>query len=170
MSARTLFRMCNARLYRTHAPHVVSAETREQGQAIVEFAFTIGIFVLLMFGLIGLTVVFFAWLTTASAARDGTRFIVGNPSATDTQVRDYICSTTVMLGGSSSGCSAAISAGELVITVEPGTAPKLPLSRVTVTVRYRVPVPTMRASFLGTSGITFLGPIWVESSSVMRVE
>ncbi len=147
----------------------------ERGTTMVEFALTLGIFSLILFGLIGMAVVFFGWLTVTSAARDGARYVVGNPTVTDTQVRQYICSTTIMLGGSQQACLNQISAGTLDITIAPskpnaGGLNKISGSSVNVNVRFRVPVPTLRASFLGTGGITFLGPIWVQSTSVMRVE
>lgn len=160
---------------RPHAPlvhpgAVVSPSAREQGQAMIEFALTLGIFILLMIGLIGLTVVFFGWLTTASAAREGARYIVGDPTATAQEVQDHICTTSFMLGGSAAACASNVSAGNLVITISPATVPKLPESQVSVRIRFRVPVPTIRAVFLNGGGITFLGPVYVESLSVMRIE
>jgi Flp pilus assembly protein TadG len=158
---------------RVSGAHLRTPHEPERGATMVEFALVIGIFTLLLFGLVGMTVVFFGWLTVTSASRDGARFLVGDPTATDTEVRQFICSTTVMLGGSSAACLDRIADNTLDIDVEPtntGSTPKLPGTSVTVTVRFRVPVPTIRASFLGTGGLTFLGPIWVQSVSVMRVE
>lgn len=157
-----------------HTRRLAAADRASAGQAMVEFALVLGIFILLFFGLIGLTVVFFGWLTTASAAREGTRYAVGDKAALDSAVKDHICETGIMLGGSKSSCLSQISSGELVVTIEPSvtsaSVPRLPDSLVTVTVRFHVPVPTIRASFFNGGGITFLAPIWVESTSVMRVE
>jgi Flp pilus assembly protein TadG len=162
----------------------IRGDPSSSGQAMVEFAMTIAIFALLLFGLIGMAIVFFAWLTTSSAARDGARFLVGDytasgdllggPTATDQDVITHICTTSVMLGGSPTACQDLVDAGELEIMVEPsnsdGDSDRLQGSSVSVTVRFRVPVPTMRVPFLGTSGITFLGPIWVQSASRMWID
>jgi|GEM_PF-939245 len=142
----------------------------QQGQAMVEFAFVFSIFILLFFGFLGLAFVFFSWLTTASAAREGARYVISNPSASDTEINQYICSTSAGLGGGSTGCNSALSTGDLQITTEPSAAGRIANAQVSVTVRYRVPVPTLTVPFLDGSRLTFLGPIWVSSVAVMRID
>lgn len=141
-----------------------------RGQAMVEFALTFSIFILLFIGFVGMGVVLFSYVTTASAAREGARFVIANPQATDAQVRNYICSVNPGLGGTQNACLAYIANNELVITIEPAAAARVPQAQVSVTVRYRVPVPTLSIGFLDRTSFTFLGPIWVQGISIMRIE
>ena len=140
------------------------------GQALVEFAFSIAIFVLLFIGFFGLAVVLFSFLTANEAAREGTRYLIAQPGASDSDVSQYICQTNVGLGGSQSNCQSMLSAGSLTVTVEPDVNDRVEYGQIAVTVSYRVPVPTLSVSFLDRSTFTFLGPIWVSGVSVMRLE
>lgn len=142
----------------------------ESGQAMVEFALTISIFIMLLFGFLGLAIVFFAWLTTVSAAREGARYVISNPSATDTQIKNAICSSSVMLGGSASNCN-NLTNSDLIITTEPSSASaRIPNAQISVRVQYRAQVPTLGVTWLNGSRMTFLGPIWVSSQAVMRID
>lgn len=154
-----------------HSPWVRRA-TPQAGQATVEFAFSISIFVFLLFGFIGLAIVFFSWLSVANAAREGARYVIANPSKPDEDVKTYICSTTVILGGSSTNCNNIRQGGSptLIMTIEPAQSARITNAQVSVRVKYQVPVPTLGATFINGSSITFLGPIWVESVSAMRIE
>jgi hypothetical protein len=58
---------------------------------------------------------------------------------------------------------------DMCVVIEPATA-RLQNTLVAVTVRYRTPVPTLSVSFLDQTAFTFLGPIWVEGKSAMRIE
>lgn len=118
-----------------------------------------------------MTWTFFAWLSTSSAAREGARFVVGESDATDGEVIAHICNTTVAMGGSAANCNSLVTGGDVTVSVEPAAvSSRVSGAQITVNVAYRVPVPTLRASFFNGGGITFLGPIWVNSRSVMRIE
>ncbi len=140
------------------------------GQATVEFALTVSIFIMLLFGFIGLAIVFFAWLTTVSAAREGARYVISNPSATDAQIKNAICSSSVMLGGSATTCN-NLTNTNLIITTEPAVASdRIPNAQISVKVQYRAQVPTLGVTWLNGGRMTFLGPIWVSSQAVMRID
>lgn len=149
-----------------------SVGQESHGQAMVEFAFTFSIFVLLFIGFIGTAMVYFSWLTTAAAAREGARYIVENPTASTSQIIDQVCRTTPGLGGSEASCKTRANARDgIVITPEPSNPDwRLPNTQISVIIEYRTPVPTLRATFLNGSGITFLGPISVTSTAVMQIE
>lgn len=148
-----------------------AATAREQGQALVEFALAFGVLIMLFLGIVGMAWTFFAWLSTSSAAREGARFVVGESDSTDSEVIAHICNTTVALGGSAANCNNLISGGDVTVSIEPtAISSRVSGAQITVNVAYRVPVPTLRASFINGGGITFLGPIWVNSRSVMRIE
>ncbi len=136
---------------------------------MVEFAFTFSIFVMLFLGFLGMAIVFFGWLTTVSAAREGARYVLSDPSATDSEIKNAICSSSVMLGGSTAACN-ALTTSNLIITIEPALAGRVPNAQISVRVQYRVQVPTLRVTWLGGDGMTILGPIWVSSQAVMRID
>ena len=137
---------------------------------MVEFAFSIAIFVVLFLGFFGLAVVLFSFLTANEAAREGSRYVIAKPQATDSEVRSYICQSDVGLGGSQSVCNSMLTAGTLTISIEPDVDHRVAYGQIAVTVSYRVPVPTLSVGFLDRSSFTFLGPIWVSGVSVMRLE
>jgi Flp pilus assembly protein TadG len=140
------------------------------GQALVEFALTIPIFILLLLGFLGMAVILFSFLTANEAARDGSRYVIADPTATDSEVRNYICQKNSGLGGGDTNCLAMLGAGSLTITVEPDVSHRVQNGQLAVTVAYRVPLPTLSVGFLDRSSFTFLGPIWVSGVSVMRFE
>lgn len=137
---------------------------------MVEFALILPIFIMLFIGFFGMGVILFSYVTTASAAREGARYLIANPQATDNQIQAHICATSRGLGGSEAGCLNSIANGTLVVLIEPARAERVEKAQVSVTVRYQVPVPTLSVSFLDRTSFTFLGPIWVSNVSVMRIE
>ena len=147
---------------------------------MVEFALMIPIFILVIIGFFGMAVVFFSYVGTAEAAREGARFLVANPQVAETAVQTQICTVSPILlsttnciarseiKNNKSQCSDNPSF-DMCIVIEPATT-RVQGTLLTITVRYRTPVPTLSVSFLDQPGFTFLGPIWVESASVMRIE
>lgn len=136
---------------------------------MVEFALMLPVFILVFLGLFGMAIIFFSFVTAQNAAREGARYVIANPAATTNEINTQICSVTAGFG-SPSACLSKISS-ELVITVEPANASERNANvPVAVTIRYRVPVPTLSVSFLNQPAFTFLAPIWVSGRSVMRIE
>jgi Flp pilus assembly protein TadG len=142
----------------------------QAGQAAVEFALTIPMFILLFVGFFGMAVILFSFLTANEAARDGSRYVIADPTATDSEVKNYICQKNAGLGGSDTNCLTMLGSGSLTITVEPDVSHRVQNGQLAVTVAYRVPLPTLSVGFLDRSSFTFLGPIWVSGVSVMRFE
>lgn len=130
---------------------------------MVEFALMLPIFILVFIGLFGIAIMLFSFVTAQNAAREGARYIIANPAATTNQINTQICAVTAGFG-SPSACANKITNGELTVMVE------IVAQRATVTIRYRVPVPTLSISFLGQPAFTFLAPIWVSGRSVMSIE
>jgi len=175
MKMRALFHTAHLQAQR-RLTNLTCARANTSGQATVEFALTISIFIMLLFGFIGLAIVFFAWLTTVSAAREGARFVISNPSASNSQLQNAICSSSVMLSGSAETCNSKnayemVDSDGLEITVEPSNpADRIPNAQISVRVEFRAPVPTLGVTWLNGSRMTFLGPIWVSSQAVMRID
>lgn len=168
MKMRALFHTAHLQAQR-RLTNLTCARANTSGQATVEFALTISIFIMLLFGFLGLAIVFFAWLTTVSAAREGARFVISNPSASDTQIKNAICSSSIMLGGNTTNCNNLTNAN-LIITTEPASADRIPNAQISVKVQYRAQVPTLGVTWINGSHMTFLGPIWVSSQAVMRID
>ncbi len=152
----------------------------QPGQAMVEFALMIPIFILVIVGFFGMAVVFFSYIGASAAAHEGARWLVGHPQIPDSDVQTQICTVSPILlstanciarseiKGNKNDCSTANPSIDMCIVIEPAT--RVQNTLVTVTVRYHTPVPTLSVSFLDQPGFTFLAPIWVESASTMRVE
>jgi Flp pilus assembly protein TadG len=150
------------------------------GQSMVEFALMLPLFILVILGFFGMTVMFFSYVSAGSAAREGARYLVGNPQTGNTQVQNYICTTNPILSNTATCLARSIvtndkstctnsTAYDICMVIEPASN-RIQGTLLTVTIRYHTPIPTLGVSFFGANGFTFLGPIWVESASVMRVE
>jgi len=64
-----------------------SADSKQTGQDLVEFALLLPILLLLVFGIFDLGRLFHAGITITSAAREGARFGTRNKEATDEEIR-----------------------------------------------------------------------------------
>lgn len=147
---------------------------------MVEFALMLPIFIIVVFGIFGMAMVFFSFVGSSSAAREGARYLAGDPQAANSVVQSYICSVNPILM-SSANCltrSQTVSSKascengttyDMCIVIEPASG-RIQGTLLSITVRYHVPVPTLSVSWLNGPEMVFLAPIWVESTSVMRVE
>jgi len=129
---------------------------RERGQAMVEFALIIPIFLLLVFAIVDFGMGFHAWITVTNGAREGARIgAVGADAATiETKVRD----TSASLDGANLG---------VTVTNAQGT----PGDAVVVDVTYDYQLITPLSSIMGFVSGNTLGPnIVFKSSSEMRLE
>ncbi len=61
---------------------------RDQGQDLVEYALVFPILAALLFGIVEMVLVFYAYNTIAEAARDGARYAVVHPLATTAEIRN----------------------------------------------------------------------------------
>lgn len=92
-----------------------SNRQRDQGQTLLEFALVIGFLLLLLFGIIDFSRLFFAYATMSNGVREGARYAIVNP------------------GDDVASVAAAIQAAEAMMLVIGGEA--------TVTVTYPDEVP-----------------------------
>jgi hypothetical protein len=149
---------------------------RAQGQATVEFALMLPLFIVLLIGFFGVATMVFSYLTVNNAARDGIHYVITYPDTKDLGLRDQLCRLDgIGLGGSQEACLAKYTAGELLIhgsCYNPITDQTTcqAFDKPDVTVTYRVPVPTLRVTFLNGSTFTILGPITVTATSTMIIE
>jgi hypothetical protein len=71
--------------------HKTPFRRRDQaGQALVEFAFTVPIIVLLLVAVVGFAFFLYFFVTLNSCAREGARYTIGHPQAPNSEVSDYV--------------------------------------------------------------------------------
>lgn len=123
---------------------------KKRGQAIVEFALVLPIFVLLVFGILEFGILFHHYMVVTAASREGAR--------------------TAALGGTNAEVQAVVSAaaasvdnGSLASTVTPAARVKGESVTVTVTNPVRILTPLISAVFPQN-------PVPVIGTTVMRVE
>lgn len=132
----------------------------ERGQAMIEFALTIPLFLALLLGFVGFGLIFYSYLTVTLSSREGASAIIHNPNLTVAEVQQKVRDTSISLDRSA-----------LTITVEPSnTADWVSGVKVNVTARYVVPLPTVSIPNLRGPAFTIFGPLPVTSTSVMTLE
>ena len=90
---------------------------RRRGQALVEFALVIPIFLLIVFGIIDAGRLIFTYNTVSNAARNAARVAIVNQSTTGTNTCDTTSPTAWSVGcGVSSGVGVAIAPTDVVVT------------------------------------------------------
>jgi hypothetical protein len=115
-----------------------------QSQTLVEFAFILPVFLLLMLGVVQMVLVGGAALAVNQAAVTCSRYAALNPTYTSTQINSYLTTVASPLINDS---------GLQPITISPATTPRSTGSAVSVTVSYDLKAKL----FLGSSffGVTF---------------
>lgn len=148
-----------------------------QGQAIVEFALILPLFLAILFGLAFSAMIFYSYVTLTMASREGARAVVGNPKITMYNARLTACNTAFALVRSS-----------VTVKIEPpdtfSTTPASCASlntaegayngyvadmRVAVTTFYTIPIPSITIPGVGNSTVLF-GPLTIQSVSVMTID
>ena len=128
----------------------------ERGQALVEFALIVPIFLLLVFAIVDFGMGFHAWITVTNAAREGAR--VGAVGADSATIQGKVTDTTVSLDAAS-------------VTTTVTNAQGAPGEAVTVKVDYDYQLITPLSSIMGMVSGNTLGPnIVFSSTSEMRLE
>ena len=130
---------------------------REHGQALVEFALTAPILVLLLLGLVELGNGLNSYLTVLASARDGAR-LGAQGLASDDAIRNLVITETTRLPSS---LPSACSTGSAGICIDHGTLSSV--NKVTVEVCYDHPL------IVGAAGI-IPNPLRMCSSTSMRVK
>jgi Flp pilus assembly protein TadG len=148
---------------------IVSRKHRnEKGQALVEFTLMFPIFLAVFIGLMAISIVFYSYVTTQLAVREGTNAIVHDPGGT-TILKDPagpVAAVQKIVRAN----SFAFDSSALSILVEPSD-PSLWLTGVQVSVSavYYVPLPTVNMYLPGGANLR-LGPIPIKAVSIMTIE
>ncbi len=123
-----------------------------RGQAVVELALVLPLFLLLVFGILEFGNVLNEYLVITAAAREGAR-------AAAVQTEETAVIATVRTA------AATVDRGSLQVTVTPAAAPRTRGQAVTVTVTNSVTITTPLISVFFPSN-----PVIIHSNAVMRAE
>jgi Flp pilus assembly protein TadG len=134
-----------------------NGEKGEKGQALVEFALLIPIFLVLLFSIVDFGMGFYSWITVTNAAREGAR--LGAVQATQQQIEDRVYETSDLPNEGTN------------MTVTVSGAQGQPGESVVVQVDYNYDLITPLASLVAFISAETLGPTMTLSSTAeMRLE
>ena len=130
------------------------------GQAMVEFALTVPIIVLLFILVIALAFMLYAFVTLSSCAREGARLIVGMPQVTDVEVTEYARRGAGILDQDA-----------MTVTVSPPPEARNPGTNVTVDVTYPFQIVDVTVPYIiAAGGFRIFPPIWLNATSTMNLD
>jgi Flp pilus assembly protein TadG len=132
----------------------------QSGQALVEFTLMFPIFLAVLIGLVGFSLLFYSYATLQLAVREGTSAIVHDPrNQTTTSIQNLVRSR-----------SFALDPSQLSILVEPTDSSQwISGVQVSVSAVYYVPLPTVSVP-MGGRAVFLLGPIPIKAVSIMTIE
>ncbi len=156
-----------------HLPRLLRRPSpRSRGQALVEFALLLPVFLLVFAGVLDAGRLYMAQISVTNAAREGamqasrtpTSFIPGQPCPTDpTDTTDLVMCRTLL---EAKGSAVDVQPADVQLSCNPSTcAPGLgDTATVTVTGHLQLLTPLMSAFFGGTQNVTF------SSSATTQIE
>lgn len=149
-----------ARLNPVQTPMRLTRPVAERGQALVEFTLSLPLFLALLLGLLGMSLLFYSYVTVTLAAREGASALVHNPQQTVAQIQTVVRNTSISLDRNA-----------LTVSVEPND-PSLWVSgeKISVTANYLVPLPTLQLPDLRGNRILILAPITIRAVSNMTID
>ena len=129
----------------------------EKGQALVEFALLVPIFLMLLFAIVDFGMGFHSWITVTNSAREGAR--LGAVAATEQQIIDRVHDTATLINEDTNM--------DVLVTNAQG----LPGESVVVQVDYDYDLITPLASLVAFISGDIIGPTLTFSSTAeMRLE
>ncbi len=142
----------------------INAKRDQDGQQMVEFAFTFTIFVVLLLAVVGFSWVFFSQATLVHAAQQGTRHLLAHPLLPDDpttfdtadEEATWVITTSAPL----------LDWHEMTINILPPPEERISGSYVAVEIYYDVPLPTIEIPVGFTDDvITVLRPLRLHAMS-----
>ena len=132
----------------------------EKGQALLEFALLVPIFLMLLFAIVDFGMGFHSWITVTNSAREGAR--LGAVHATTDDIRDRVYATATLINEDTNM--------EVLVT-NATDAGGLPGESVVVQVDYDYDLITPLASFVAFISGDIIGPtLTLSSTAEMRLE
>lgn len=144
---------------------------KESGQALVEFTIMFPIFLAVLIGLAAISMIFYSYVTTQLAVREGTNAIVHDPAGT-TILNDpngrIAAVKKIVRANSFSFDPNGLSDSNILVEPSDPTLWQTGV-QVSVSAVYYVPLPTVNMYLPGNANLR-LGPIPVKAVSVMTIE
>lgn len=124
--------------------------SREKGQALVEFALSLPVVLIVLIGFVGMAYIFYSWVTLYHATNEGISYAVRHPNASETEI---------IQNGIRPNMYALYDASNIDVDKYP--------DRVTILIEYRIPLPTVRIPYVLTEGeVVLLQPLSVRVRGV----
>ncbi|MBI5033920.1 MAG: pilus assembly protein [Chloroflexi bacterium] len=140
----------------------------EKGQALVEFTLMFPIFLAVMIGLAAISMIFYSYVTTQLAVREGTNAIIRDPAG-QTILKDPLGQVEAVKKIVRK-YAFSFDSSSLNILVEPSDpAQWLQGVQVSVSATYYVPLPTVNMYLPGGANLR-LGPVPLKAVSIMTIE
>ncbi len=134
-------------------------ETGEKGQALVEFALLVPIFLILLFAIVDFGMGFYSWITVTNSAREGAR--IGAVQATADKIEIRVFETA---GLPNEGTNLTVNVENAYPVGQPGES-------VVVKVDYEYDLITPLASLVAFLSGDIIGPtLTLSSTAEMRLE
>lgn len=156
---------CSLTLKKWHTRRTCGAadgpEARDsRGQSMIEFALTLPIIIILFVVVVVFSFMLYAHVTMSHSAREGTRYIVGSPQASDVEVETYVKSKLGILDKT-----------RAVIVISPEPADRDPGENVTVQISYPFQVVNVYVPYIiSPGGFRMFPPVWVTAVSTMYMD
>ena len=143
-------------------------EKGEKGQALVEFALLVPIFLILLFAIVDFGMGFHSWITVTNSAREGAR--LGAVSATSDEIETRVRDTATLINEDTK-MTVTVGCGPWSDPPPTGTCPSQPGESVVVQVVYDYDLITPLASLVAFLSGDIIGPtLELSSTAEMRLE
>ena len=140
----------------------------EKGQALVEFALLVPIFLMLLFAVVDFGMGFHSWITVTNSAREGAR--LGAVQATTAQIIVRVQDTSDLIDEDTK-MTVTVACGPSSDPPPTGTCTSQPAESVVVRVDYDYDLITPLASLVAFLSCDIIGPtLTLSSTGEMRLE
>ena len=143
-------------------------EKGEKGQALVEFALLVPIFLILLFAIVDFGMGFHSWITVTNSAREGAR--IGAVQASTAEIEARVKATSDLIN-EDANMTVTVGCGPSSDPPPTGTCPSQPGESVVVRVDYDYDLITPLASLVAFLSGDTIGPtLTLTSTAEMRLE
>ena len=127
---------------------------------MVEFAYTTPIILLLFISVVLLSFMLYSFVTLSHGAREGARYVVGDPQATDAEVTAYIKTKLGLLDSN-----------RVIFDIDPPVSERLPQGYITVRVSYPFQLVNVYIPYIiSPGGINLFPPVMLNGVSSMYLD
>lgn len=148
------------KLSKSHASVRGVTDRNDHGQAMIEFALTVPIVILLLILVVGLAFMLYSFVTLSSCAREGARLIMERPQATQVELAEY-----------TKRGAGILDRDLMTVTTSPAPEARNPGANVTVAVSYPFQIVDVTVPYILAPGDFRIFPtIWLNAVSTMNLD